>query len=160
MIRTLLAVLAVAAVALVPATALAAKSTDWSGRTANPGGHAVPGIGAQTLQLQIRSNRIVASGTKLVMLCTNSATATTRSAAFTLNATERGSLVRNRFALNFVARSGGWHVLVNLAGRLGANGRGSAHVDVTASGVTEGFNTTAERCSASADWRMKRSPTA
>lgn len=107
MIRTLIAVLAVAAVALVPATALAAKSTNWSGRTANLGGHAVPGIGAQTLQLQIRSNRIVASGIKLVMIRTNSATATARSAAFTLNATERSSLVKDHFALDFVARSGG-----------------------------------------------------
>jgi hypothetical protein len=111
---------------------------------------------SQTLQLVTRGNRIVGSDLKLVMVCTDSSSGATRSAAFDLKATQRTAVARNRFALNFIARSGGWHVLVNLAGRLSPNGSGSAEVVVTASGVTEGFNTIAERCSASANWRMKR----
>ena len=121
-----------------------------------PRGHSAAGMRSQTLQLETRGSRVVASELKLVMVCTDSASGATRSAAFNLKSTERTSVVRDRFALNFIARSGSWHVLVNLAGRLGSNGTGTAEVVVTASGVTEGFNTIAERCGASANWRIKR----
>ena len=121
-----------------------------------PSGQSVAGMRSQTLQLGLIGNRVVASDLKLVMVCTNSVTGVKRSAAFSLKSAEHSAVASNRFALNFIARSGGWHVLVNLAGRLGSNGTGTALVDVTASGVTEGFDTVAERCSASANWRVKR----
>ena len=156
MLRAFTAVLAVASLGFVPSTSLAAKASTWSGKSAMPSGQAVTGMRAQTLQLGLTGSRIVASDLKLVMVCTDSASGAVRRAPFALKATQRASVVRSRFALNFIARSGGWHVLVNLAGRLGSNGTGAAEVVVTASGVTEGFNTIAERCSASANWRMKR----
>ena len=156
MIRTLPAVLAIAAIGLLPASALAAKPATWSGKVGNPGGQKVTGISAQTVQLRISGNKVSAGELKLVMVCTDSSSGAVRRAAFAVSSTERAPLIRNRFALNFIARSGGWHVLVNLSGRLGSNGDGTAQVQVTASGVTEGFDTVAEHCGASAKWRVKR----
>lgn len=148
--------LAASSLGLVPSSALAAKSATWAGKAPMPSGQRVAGMRSQTLQLGLSATSVVASDLKLVMVCTDSSSGAVRSAAFSLKSAERAALVRNRFALNFIARSGGWHVLVNLAGRLGSNGTGTALVEVTASGVTEGFNTIAERCSARANWRMGR----
>jgi len=156
MVRAFSVALAVALFGLLPSSSLAAKASTWSGKSAVPSGQKVAGMRAQTLQLGLTGSRIVSSDLKLVMVCTDSSSGAVRSAAFDLKATERAAVVRNRFALNFIARSGGWHVLVNLAGRLGSNGTGTAEVVVTASGVTEGFDTIAERCSASSNWRIKR----
>lgn len=156
MVRAFTALLAVTALGLVPSSAFASKASNWSGTAAIPSGQKVAGMRAQTLQLRLTGSRIVASDLKLVMVCTDSSSGAVRSAAFDLKATERTSVVRNRFALNFIARSGGWHVLVNLAGRLGSNGTGTAEAVVTASGVTEGINTIAEHCGASANLRIKR----
>ena len=156
MLRAATAVLALAFLGLVPSSALAATASTWSGKAATPAGQTVAGTRAQTLQLRLTGNRIVATDLGLVMVCTDRSSGAVRSAAFNLKSTERAAITHQRFALNFIARSGGWHVLVNMAGRLASNGTGTAQVQVTASGVTEGINTVAESCSASASWRIKR----
>ena len=90
------------------------------------------------------------------MSCRDTEDGTYSDRAFDVANGPTDTLSQNRFEFNFNRSSGGRQGHIRLSGRFGSDGRGTARLDLTATGRDFSTNSIIERCQASVVYRMRR----
>jgi hypothetical protein len=133
----------------VPSATASSRTIQWGGSGAND-------LGPASILLSVRNARVRLVNVQAVMSCTDRASGTQSDGAFDASRDTQATLNRNRYTLNFTEHSGGRTGHVQLSGTLGSNGRGTAWLRLTASGVDSATGATIEDCAATVHFRLRR----
>ncbi len=137
------------AVALVPAAA-DARPVSWGGFGSND-------LGPGTLVLKVENGRARIGSLQAIMACVDQGDGTESERAFSIGSRPGAvTLNRNRFSFDFTASSGGRRGHVRLAGTLGSGGRGTARLNLTATGRDDSTGGIIERCQAALSYNLRR----
>jgi hypothetical protein len=127
-----------------------------SSRTVQWGGSGANDLGPASILLSVRNARVRVVNVQAVMSCTDRTSGMQSDGAFDASSGTQATLNRNRYTLNFTEHSGGRTGHVQLSGTLGSNGRGTAWLRLTASGVDSATGATIEDCAATVHFRLRR----
>lgn len=120
----------------------------WGGTGSND-------LGPATILLSARGGRVTLKNVQFIMSCTDTGDGTYSDRAFDY-VSGSATLNLNRFTMNLTGDSNGRQGAARLTGVLGSNGRGTARIDATATGIDYETNQVIENCQARVTFALRR----